>query len=98
MFKKISPENTAAWIASFTRTEIRSVELLMAKPQGGISGWALVNLIRAPIGGQVIDYICGDAAPDWRAYELRLIRIAELEQQLDHHKRSLDALREQLGR
>lgn len=97
LFKELCPANTAAWIASFTRTKIRSVELVMAHPRKGPSGPSLINLLRSPIGGRVLDAVLGDTPPDWRAAERRLIRLAALEQQLDDHKRQLEILRRQVS-
>lgn len=96
-FKQIFPEKTAPNVASLTRTQIRAIELVIENPKRGLSGRALINLLRSPIGGKILAVILGDAPPDWRTREERLIRIAQLQTEIDQHKASLENLQKRVG-
>lgn len=76
---RLFPDNTAAYVASFTRTKVRAAEHVLSG-RNGLGGKALVNLLRSPVGHLVLDFIAGDS--DWRAIERRRLAIAELEQEL----------------
>ncbi len=78
-FSDLFPENTAAYVASLTRTKVRAAEYVL-EGRNGLGGRALANLLRSPIGPRVLNFIAGDA--EWRAVEMRRLQIADLEQQL----------------
>lgn len=84
IFQKLFPENTAAYVASFTRTNVRAAEHVLNK-RNGLGGKALVNLLRSPVGRDVLDALAGDA--DWRAVERRRLDIAKLEEELENLER-----------
>lgn len=90
------PRNTAAHAAALSGLKARACEYVLAGDTD-FSRPPLVRLLRSPVGAAVLDALLGDAPPDWRAAELRLIRIGELERQLIEHKRSLESLRRQVG-
>lgn len=94
LFVGIFPDNTAAYVASFTRTGVRAVEHVL-NGRGGPSCRAFINLLRSPVGPVILDSLLGDT--DWRANERRLLRIADLELQLEEQKRRLESLRRQAG-
>lgn len=79
LFTSIFPDNTAAYVASLTKTSVGAAEHVL-RGRNGVSGRALVNLLRSPAGPKVLDAIAGDA--EWRALERRLIDIVELEREL----------------
>ncbi len=79
LLRALFPKNTAASVASFTRTSVRAAEHVLSG-RNNLGGPALVNLLRSPIGAQVIDALAGDV--EWRAVERRLIEIKELELEL----------------
>lgn len=98
LFRGIFPENTAANVATFARTGVRAAEYVVAG-ESQPSTRALINLLRSPIGAQVLDVLAGDA--DWRAVERRLLEIHELElelKNLEQKKRHLDGLLRQTAR
>jgi hypothetical protein len=85
------PSNTAASVASFTRTSVRAAERVLSG-RNNLGGPALVNLLRSPVGSQVLDALAGDV--EWRVVERRLIEIKELENELQ----SLEQKRRELTR
>lgn len=84
--KSVFPKDTAACTASFTRTSVAAAAHVM-RGRNGLSGKALVNLLRSPFGDRVLDAIVGDA--DWRALELRLIEIAKLQKDTEQKRSAL---------
>lgn len=94
LLAKLFPEKTPAYVATFTRTSVAAVAHIM-RGRNGLSGGALVNLLRSAIGPRILDAIAGDT--EWRANEKRLMRIADLELQLEEQKRRLGSLRRQVG-
>jgi len=95
LFKALFPVSTAPCAASFMRTNVRAAEHVMSG-RNGPSARALINLLRSSVGPQVLDAIVGEV--DWRANERRLLRIADLENQLEEQKRRLASLSAQLPR
>lgn len=73
------PANTAASVATFTRTSVRAAEHVLSG-RNKLGGPALVNLLRSKYGAQVLDALAGDV--EWRTVELRLLEIKKLEQEL----------------
>lgn len=80
-FKEHFPDDTAAWVASLTRTTVRAAEHMLAR-RNGPGRKALENLLRSSLGPKVLDAIAGEA--DWRALERRQLQIIELEAQLNN--------------
>lgn len=90
----IFPEKTPAYVASLTQTSVGAAAHVL-RGRNGLSGRAVVNLLRSKAGRRILDAIAGDA--EWRADELRLIEIANLQLQLEEQKRRLESLRRQVG-
>lgn len=74
------PDNTAAYVAFFTRTSVRAAEHVLTG-RNGLSARAMLHLLRSPYGAALIDALAADA--DWRSAERRLLDIAAREQELE---------------
>lgn len=89
LLRAMFPDNTAAYTASFTQTSVGAAEHVL-RGRNGLSGRALINLLRSPIGPKVLDAITDGA--EWRACERRLIDIYELQNQLQNIEQKRRAL------
>lgn len=89
LLTSIFPNNTAAYVASFTRTTVRAAEHVLSG-RGGMGGRAIINLLRSPHGPDIIDAIAGGA--EWRTAERTRIELAELVRGQEKQRRLLDAL------
>lgn len=82
-------------LADYAGIGVRAAELLLQGRAKSLSGPALTRLLRSRIGDRVLDLILGEQPPAWRAAELRLMGVAELEKQLEElelKRRRLEAL------
>lgn len=95
VLKSLFPVNTAAYVASLTRTSVGAIEHVM-RGRNGLSSRALANLLRSPVGPRVLDAIAGDA--EWRSIERRRLRIAELESELQTLEQKRRELADDLSR
>lgn len=83
------PNNTAAYVASFTRTTVRAAEHVLSG-RNGLGSIAIINLLRSPHGAEIVDAIAGDAK--WRAAERTRIELAELVRGQERQRRLLDLM------
>lgn len=85
----IFPNDTAAWTASFTKTSVAAAAHVL-RGRNGLSGKALVNLLRSPVGDRILDAICADV--DWRALEMRLVEISKLQKDIEQKRSALPGM------
>lgn len=96
LFLALEPRKPAAALADFAGIGVRAAELALQKSdEVALSGKAIINLLRSRVGDRVLDLVLGPAVPAWRAAELRLMGVAQLEkelEQLEQKRRHLEAL------
>lgn len=93
----LEPRKPAAALAEYADIGLRAAELIFEGRTKTLSGKAQTKLLQSRIGDRVLDLLLGEQPPAWRAAELRLMGIGQIERQLEEleqKKRHLEALLE----